>query len=501
MIDGSETNILDFIPPAEHAAILEGTSTYDCGPDITTAINALKGGTKAKALFFPKGTYNVATTITITSLLGFVFSGEGTRSTIIRYTPASGSLFYFTTYVDNAFYNMAFYSAEIENLSRTNICFRLNGLGGGTQLLFQNVFINGFHTAVRTKDAVVNEDTVTFNSCYFWSNIYVWDNSNEQAVSWTFNECQVLFTTGVVFYNPGGFMRVLGGSYIFPGTLIRNDTVSTSFGIIFDGLKFEPNNQYLPSGSPPTIKYVTLGGVSGLNAIFKNCNDTTSYPIITTNSFELKNDFNLQFEACIFTQGEMEVLANFSAAGRSAFLVFTDSSTPEITETVYPENAGQPTSKIYNNSQVIVGANSGSFTGSMVRYLTARTSGIPITPAIQKLSVRNTNITASTDFPFYIPIPVSGLYVISALDFYYRETDFSIAATITLWTDATKTVKIYEYSKAASTGTKLDTANLTSLITAYAMTSASAPLVMSVTCAAPIGIPTITMMVTLSQFA
>lgn len=290
-------------------------------------------------------------------------------------------------------------------------------------------------------------------------------------------------------------MRVLGGTYIFPGTLVRNDTVSTSFGIIFDGLKFEPY------GSPLTIKYVTLGGISGLNAIFRNCNDTTGYPIMVTNTFELKNDFNLQFEGCVFAQGQMEVLANFSSAGRAASLVFTDSQTPEITETVFASNGNQPTSKTYNNSSVVVGSNDGLFTGSMVRYLDTRTSGIPITSAIQKLSVVNVNITTSIDFPFYIPIPVSGLYVISALDFYYRETAFAIAATITLWTDSTKTVQIYEYIKAATAGTKLDTANLTSLITAYAMTSASAPLLMSVVCAAPIGIPTITMMVTLSQFA
>ena len=38
MIQGAVTNVLDYIPPAEHAAILDGTSTYNCAADIQTAI-------------------------------------------------------------------------------------------------------------------------------------------------------------------------------------------------------------------------------------------------------------------------------------------------------------------------------------------------------------------------------------------------------------------------------------------------------------------------------
>jgi hypothetical protein len=62
--DRLEVSVMDFIPEVQHAAIVAGTSTYNAGPDIQKAIDAiatLGGGT----VFFPKGTYRTLQTLLV----------------------------------------------------------------------------------------------------------------------------------------------------------------------------------------------------------------------------------------------------------------------------------------------------------------------------------------------------------------------------------------------------------------------------------------------------
>jgi hypothetical protein len=42
MISGARVNVFDYIPPEEHAAILDGTTTYDCTPAFIQAINYVR---------------------------------------------------------------------------------------------------------------------------------------------------------------------------------------------------------------------------------------------------------------------------------------------------------------------------------------------------------------------------------------------------------------------------------------------------------------------------
>lgn len=70
-------SVLDFIPVAEHAAILAFTSTYDAGPAFTAAIASLPltGG----KLAVPRGGYLIATAITTASRVTMI--GEGVSET------------------------------------------------------------------------------------------------------------------------------------------------------------------------------------------------------------------------------------------------------------------------------------------------------------------------------------------------------------------------------------------------------------------------------------
>lgn len=64
MKSGASVNIFDYIPKAEHAAIQDGTSTYDCTSDIAAAIadaSAVTGASYGyeKVIIFPQGWYSV----------------------------------------------------------------------------------------------------------------------------------------------------------------------------------------------------------------------------------------------------------------------------------------------------------------------------------------------------------------------------------------------------------------------------------------------------------
>lgn len=99
MIVGTSYNILDFIPPQEHAAIQGGTSTYDCLAAINTAIAALPqtfdvfanfsgneySGKPGPMLYFPAGTYPVSGPIVIEKN-NIVVRGDGWNNSIIKYT-------------------------------------------------------------------------------------------------------------------------------------------------------------------------------------------------------------------------------------------------------------------------------------------------------------------------------------------------------------------------------------------------------------------------------
>ena len=82
-------SILTFIPDAEHAAIANHTSTYDCKADIEAAVVSL--GAYGGTVFHPPGRYNVSAKITITTPVYLVGAGRGFNATssVIRGTHAT----------------------------------------------------------------------------------------------------------------------------------------------------------------------------------------------------------------------------------------------------------------------------------------------------------------------------------------------------------------------------------------------------------------------------
>ena len=149
MITGSEYNVFDYIPEAQHAAITAGTSTYGASTDIQAAIDdaAANGGGVVK---FPAGTYIIDTTLVTESLIYLV--GAGMYATTLQaqnslnaavvqsknYATLVGTNKWKT--VDNVQYNMGFFEFTIDG----NKANQTSGNGieiYGKQLTGDNVFV------------------------------------------------------------------------------------------------------------------------------------------------------------------------------------------------------------------------------------------------------------------------------------------------------------------------------------------------------------------------
>ena len=173
MITGTPINVLDYIPQAEHAAIQDGTSTYNAGPDIQAAINValseslrvINGvGTlgfpaKMQTVLFPQGVYNTNQTLEINSANYAVCRLEGQGRATIRYTLTGGGCIY--AYPHDP--NLALMTAgpQIVNL----MLWKDNSSGGSVGLVIERMTncyvaglsIHGFDYGIQVLGGINNE--------------------------------------------------------------------------------------------------------------------------------------------------------------------------------------------------------------------------------------------------------------------------------------------------------------------------------------------------------
>lgn len=191
-------SVLDFIPESEHAAIKNGTSTYDATAAIQAAITALLTNTSnTKNLYFPAGYYLVTQTLpNITNSIGFI--GEGKRDTLILFTgtqtpiKVKGSGGFCS---DVFFSNIGLNGAGLSNCFLVEIDYAINtrfenvgfydpyngvSIRQSSQVSFETCiwdYVRGAYGvyaygngAVRTGGGLDKIDIINFNNCLLQSN-------------------------------------------------------------------------------------------------------------------------------------------------------------------------------------------------------------------------------------------------------------------------------------------------------------------------------------------
>jgi len=476
-----------------------GDNINNDGPAIKAMIVATKGTAEAgcRTYYFTKGIYRVEESITLTDLYGSTWVGDGGHSSYIRYMPTDSELFYITGYLGNTFRDICF-----QGEGASNVCFRFKGVGGGTETLFESCVFYGFNRVFTTVDTDINDDTLTCNSCYFRYSNTIWYNTNPQAVIWAFNDCQTLYSKGTLFWNPGGNLRVIGGSWINYNTLCYVSLTNMGYEMIFKDMKFEPLTEVAHPEN--NVKFLVNEGNGSSGALFENCivnggNDNLNEKDI----FNLSGLFTLAFRRCSFG-GHMVLQVNQITNNKGPEITFDNCpSTPLIHQTTFAANDYLGANIRYINSQCTTSAEDANLTGTLSRRFTASPISNEIIPGKQKIFVGNITIgTAPYGQTIHVPVPPTGVrkgWTISAVDFYYYDNT-TATALITLYTDAGKGTKVYEFSKGASASEHYDSVALKDLITKHTLKFEDAPMYLEIVPTGNVEMPRMSMILTLTDF-
>jgi hypothetical protein len=167
MISGARVNVFDYIPPAEHAAILNGTTTYDCTPAFVQAITYVRSLSISNTnggSFPPKlinDFFQTKAALTGPDAATFCFSDS-----IV--TPTLGTLNILTDYKN---FDMLFEGCTFKALPTYNHANSLIHVRGMFDYEFKGITFFGFKTSypifIDQHDANHNKGLATYSTLTF----------------------------------------------------------------------------------------------------------------------------------------------------------------------------------------------------------------------------------------------------------------------------------------------------------------------------------------------
>lgn len=280
-------SVLDYIPVAQHAAIRAGTSTYDAGQNIQSALtDTSTSPNSARAVFFPAGKYNCSISLSLETgakLIGealekseaFVHKGTGT---VIQFTGTANGI---TAVQKNKieFYNINLRSSD--------------SFSGQYIVKFDATYACRFHNVV-----IVNNGTHSTAGALFMDDDD--DNAGTADYAWSnfFDNC--LFSTG----------RSKGHTFQFYGSDSWFNNIYSSGG---KGIKTtSAGNNWSNIHSEHSYSNGTSASATGTNAGFTVCEIGYSNGheglINVTNLYVDLNDIALKWD----TDGTGSVITQYN---------------------------------------------------------------------------------------------------------------------------------------------------------------------------------------------
>jgi hypothetical protein len=468
----------------DDTAAIQAAINY-CKANLTSFNNSVGGGWAS--LYFPQGMYVVSSTLNVNGAIGFTMTGAGVRSTQIVFTGSSSSLFYYNVYIYCLCQNISFTAGSVaivgglpqvtQQVTKNNTAFRFNGDGGGTDMVFETCQFSYFNKVFTTLDANVNDDGHQHYSCQFFTNNIVWDNTNTQAVIWSFINCKVFYNAVTVFNNPAGNMRVVGGDFINPGDFLTATLTSTGLDSSFTDLRFE-NYQNVPDPKPSPRLLVLSGTHTGL--VFDRCSARGGGSLAGKTSATISGVFGIIMRDCVSLSGTWEISAS-GEEERVMSLLTLDNTRLTINQTVSPSFGNRPISINYINYP---NSNQGRINRYFLGALSGQTKGVSATPMADVITFSEfvSASTISRSIPVFVQQPY-GL-VLSKVRFVVSNNTTNTFDLI-VWKDSTKVVKLCEILAMNANG-------VTKVFEAAAtvwppFTSTSDPLFLEVTAAANAG--------------
>ena len=488
-------SILDF--GADPTGVSDSTSaiqaaiTYALSHPVS-ASGSFGGG--MPAVYFPSGVYKVSSTITVTSPNGLLLYGAGQQSTQIIFTATSSTLFTYSTYLNCAIRDMSIFAGSLTtgaglpsftgDAGQTNVCFNFNSTSSGAWLTQTNVSFAYWGTVYQSTASTVNGDNHRHYNCsYFWNN-KVWNNTNTQAVVWSFNNC-IAYYNNNVFVNPGISLLVRGGDYINPGILLTGGLVNTTLDALFDGVNME-NYQNIDNTKSPQFVSQT-GGSSYMKVTFRNVIARGGGTLSGKTSATLNSLFNIVCEDCYMT-GNWNVTLNSSLSGLLPSLVFRNcESVPTVVQTLVSGQGNRPLNLRYENHPLngSQGAIQRNFVGTIGNTYQTVGIGSAEFADLFKIGATINNSSYAISCPIFMVAPYIAQLVEVDIDWTNNTAN---TATITIYTDSGMGTTLATINTVSASGVYQNLQiPLGSILARYQINSSSSPLYIVVNSAANCG--------------
>jgi hypothetical protein len=326
------------------------------------------------AIRFPAGIYVIASTLTLNNINGIKFVGDGKETSMLVHTANSGAMFDCNQMIWTTFENLGFAAGTVTVNIYGNKSINIRSTGNRTTNLFKWTTDAGGDRYNCWREIVVkggfakawdvggtnthSENTIlasTFEGCD-----YVWYSDNAQSMNTYFIGCDAEFIAESVFYFlAGGFLTVIGGSYINPKDTLTlagtNAGIGSSNGhFIFRDVKWEMYQDIDPATSP---KMLNSTSTAYAQVTFENCSNNAGLPDPAKTFISVVSSLRISVEKCDF----VGVIATTPTSGKLGFLSFRDCRMlPTVTRNasggakfkVFYENCGDLDGPILNNANV-----------------------------------------------------------------------------------------------------------------------------------------------------
>lgn len=214
MISGSVVNVLDYIPLSEHAAILNGTSTYDAGADIQNAIDyaltlckktinavsSLDSKATVMTVLFPCGLYNTSQTLTVMNGTQVLVRLRSDARSTIRYTGSGICLSIEADAVQDTLvcpvevWDLMFWKDDKTYLSRAIQIVRVSNC------TFKRISVRGFELAISNLGGI--------------QNVFEFENQSIEGCDYAFLIQQNRDFTGATYPIKPNLVRITGAYFI-----------------------------------------------------------------------------------------------------------------------------------------------------------------------------------------------------------------------------------------------------------------------------------------------
>ena len=458
-----------------------------------TAVAGVENGGIAP-LFVSQGFFKITSTLSAIACTGFRVSGAGNKSTIIAFVATSGTLFEITQYIDIKISDMMIgtgtisFSGGLPKLdlpaTRTNVAAKFDGTNGGTNIEWNNVSFWSFDKVFTTTSNNVNCDNHVHSHCRFYNNNYVWDNTNPQAVVWSFLNCKVFSTQVAVFNNAGGDLMVSGGDYINRGTFYRASLANMGYDAKFYGIRFENYQNIDPTSTPKFLDLVAGGTYS--NILFDHCTARGGGSLAGKTSATLAGSFNVTLRDCSNIIGNWEVNAASAGGGfLSGIIMERCLGEPAIVQTLSGAVGNNPINIEYLQRRV----NNTTMSRKLYGRVNSLTGSVGVFGGIQSDSfgyAAGLNATSfGREYAIFCPSPYQ--LAVAGFDIVWTNNTTN-TVVIDIYTDSTKATKIASVSTASAAGQRqVISIRPADMLVNHTITSASSPLYFEATAAGNAG--------------